>query len=123
MQCTALSRDPRLPAKFKGHLTEKSISQTDGDRLGLDVVVQCSLSELATDTALFEAAEGQLFFTLAMLLRGQGIVQLTWWWRVLYVLTQTVPARRALLTSMAVLRFVVWTAARTMLARAIESDQ
>lgn len=41
-------------------LTEKSVAQADGNGLGLDVVVQGSLAELAADTRLLVATEGKL---------------------------------------------------------------
>lgn len=41
-------------------LTEQSIAQSDGDGLGLDVVVEGSLAELAADTGLLVSTEGQL---------------------------------------------------------------
>lgn len=41
-------------------LTKEGASHADGDRLGLDVVVEGSLAELAADTRLLEATEGHL---------------------------------------------------------------
>lgn len=42
-------------------LTEQNIAETDRYGLGLDVVVQSSLSELAADTRFAVTTEGQLF--------------------------------------------------------------
>ena len=42
-------------------LTEQNIAETDGYGLGLHVVVQSSLTELAADAGFAVSTEGQLF--------------------------------------------------------------
>ena len=92
-------------------LTEHGIAESDADGLGLEVVVQSSLTKLTTNTLRVRVSrysDVESTDTLTEALKPpKGSCQC----RVLYVLTQTVPALRALETSMAVLRLDVWTAA------------
>ena len=100
-------------------LTTQSAAHADSDRLGLDVVVEGSLAQLAADTRLLEATERQLVVEhvvacrkIVGLVAGALKENLREKLKNRHLqLTQTVPALRPFMTRMLRLRSLVWTAA------------